>query len=97
MAHAKSVEEVLKEFDVSEKTGLSEERVTKLREKHGLNGTVGWREGRRAIASYSIALFIINSGRAATYIIKTCFVHIPLEIVCIVRLCHKMQVMSFSL
>ncbi|KAL5477122.1 hypothetical protein EMCRGX_G023868 [Ephydatia muelleri] len=37
MAHAKSVEEVLKEFDVSERTGLSEGRVTKLREKYGLN------------------------------------------------------------
>lgn len=43
MAHAKSVEEVLKEFDVSERTGLSEGRVTKLRVKYGLNGKVGWR------------------------------------------------------
>ena len=53
MAHTKSVEEVLKEFDVSETTGLSEDRVTKLREKHGLNGTVGWREEWRASATYS--------------------------------------------
>lgn len=44
MAYAKSVEEVLEEFAVSEKTGLSEKSVTTLREKYGLNGTVEWRE-----------------------------------------------------
>ena len=40
--HTKTVEEVYEFFKVSEEEGLSVERVTKLREQYGPNGTLFW-------------------------------------------------------
>lgn len=40
-AHTKSVEEVYGYFCVNESTGLGSEQVKKLKEKWGLNGTLG--------------------------------------------------------
>lgn len=40
LPHTKTVEEVYEFFKVSEEEGLSVERVTKLRERYGPNGTL---------------------------------------------------------
>ena len=42
LPHTKTVEEVYEFFKVREEEGLSGERVTKLREQYGPNGTLLW-------------------------------------------------------